>query len=72
LDAALEEALAVAGNQNKSSQRFEYWETLAEIREARKELKEALIAWKHAINFLKESDPLRSKVVAKIKDLESQ
>jgi len=72
LDAALEEALAVAGNQNKSSQRFEYWETLAEIREARKELKEALIAWKHAINFLKESDPLRSKVVARIKDLESQ
>ncbi|MDA0836869.1 MAG: C39 family peptidase [Planctomycetota bacterium] len=72
LDAALTEALAVTGIQRKGVERFEYWETLAEIREARKERMEAITAWKHAMSCLKESDPRRSKIAARIKDLESQ
>jgi hypothetical protein len=79
LDGALKEALVVTGGKGKQESRtgngrgrFEHWETLGEIREARKEKKEAISAWKRAVTFLKESDPRRSEIAARIEDLQVQ
>ncbi len=79
LDGALKEALVVTGGKGKQESRtgngrgrFEHWETLGEIREARKEKKEAISAWKRAVTFLTESDPRRSEIAARIEDLQVQ
>ncbi|MDP6505946.1 MAG: hypothetical protein QF886_20150, partial [Planctomycetota bacterium] len=79
LEGALKEALVVTGGKGKQESgigngrgRFEHWETLAEIREARKEEKEAISAWKRAVTFLKESDPRQSEIAGRIEDLQVQ